>query len=428
MSRILRRPMFRGGRVDSRGTGITSGLGYAKGGSVNTPKRGLVDGPGGYAGLKLGWELLKAGARPAMKYGKKGLDWMLTPKGGWSDKVINNPSYLNILRNMGSSRAGQGIAALNPMKDPLVGGVVKIPLGATKLLGKGIKKSPYGAAAVGADYVYNDRSYLGDAGDWIKEKYDEIFPGEKEGGREFVGEEAEIVGDPRDLPTEQETLEQIIAKIKAEEEAKREELIAALTPKKLTEDEKVAEIEKKKKMFEKVYGSGKGDDATNMLLSFAGKALKEGATTKSAFSDFFEEESKRPSESKKYKDAAAQAAIQSFLTGETSYQKFQDDLLAYSNKLNLKGEADKAAKQDLSFAEIKAGLPGTLKDREKTKTAAELFIQYTDPGKSLTVIEANEETPELLEAPENEGLYFMNRDTKEVFKIVKGIKQVIYGG
>ena len=50
MSNILRRPMFRGGRVDSRGTGITSGLGYANGGSVNTPKRGLVNGPGGYAG------------------------------------------------------------------------------------------------------------------------------------------------------------------------------------------------------------------------------------------------------------------------------------------------------------------------------------------------------------------------------------------
>ena len=49
MSRILRRPMFRGGRVESRGTGITSGLGYASGGQV-TPKRGLVDGPGGYAG------------------------------------------------------------------------------------------------------------------------------------------------------------------------------------------------------------------------------------------------------------------------------------------------------------------------------------------------------------------------------------------
>jgi hypothetical protein len=34
MSNILRRPMFRGGRVDSRGTGITSGLGYANGGRI----------------------------------------------------------------------------------------------------------------------------------------------------------------------------------------------------------------------------------------------------------------------------------------------------------------------------------------------------------------------------------------------------------
>ena len=49
MSRILRRPMFRGGQViDSRGTGITSGL-YAAGGAVETPKRGMVDGPGSYS-------------------------------------------------------------------------------------------------------------------------------------------------------------------------------------------------------------------------------------------------------------------------------------------------------------------------------------------------------------------------------------------
>lgn len=44
MSKTLSRPMFRrGGKVDSRGTGITSGL---------IPKRGLVDEPGGYAGKK----------------------------------------------------------------------------------------------------------------------------------------------------------------------------------------------------------------------------------------------------------------------------------------------------------------------------------------------------------------------------------------
>jgi hypothetical protein len=53
MSKILRRPMFRGGKVDSRGTGITSGL-------IDKPKRGLVDEPGGYAGeLRTGGDILK---------------------------------------------------------------------------------------------------------------------------------------------------------------------------------------------------------------------------------------------------------------------------------------------------------------------------------------------------------------------------------
>ena len=42
MSRILRRPMFRGGRVDSRGTGITSGL--ADGGRVGYQPGGQVTG------------------------------------------------------------------------------------------------------------------------------------------------------------------------------------------------------------------------------------------------------------------------------------------------------------------------------------------------------------------------------------------------
>jgi len=42
MSKILRRPMFRGGAVDSRGTGITSGLGYEAGGRVGYQKGDLV--------------------------------------------------------------------------------------------------------------------------------------------------------------------------------------------------------------------------------------------------------------------------------------------------------------------------------------------------------------------------------------------------
>ena len=51
MSKILRRPMFRGGgKVSSYGNGIATGL--ADGGMPS--KRGLVDGPGGYAGEQFG--------------------------------------------------------------------------------------------------------------------------------------------------------------------------------------------------------------------------------------------------------------------------------------------------------------------------------------------------------------------------------------
>ena len=42
MSRILRRPMFRGGKVDSRGTGITSGLGFENGGRVGFDNGGAA--------------------------------------------------------------------------------------------------------------------------------------------------------------------------------------------------------------------------------------------------------------------------------------------------------------------------------------------------------------------------------------------------
>ena len=46
MSKILRRPMFRGGPVDSRGTGITANLGYNNGGRVGYNRGMLVQPPG----------------------------------------------------------------------------------------------------------------------------------------------------------------------------------------------------------------------------------------------------------------------------------------------------------------------------------------------------------------------------------------------
>jgi len=53
MSRILRRPMFRGGPVDSRGSGITANLGYNNGGRVGYKEKGFVDGGDIAANLNL---------------------------------------------------------------------------------------------------------------------------------------------------------------------------------------------------------------------------------------------------------------------------------------------------------------------------------------------------------------------------------------
>jgi hypothetical protein len=61
MSRILRRPMFRGGPVDSRGTGITSGL--ADGGRVGY-NRGMLVQPPGASGLFSIQDILKQTGAP----------------------------------------------------------------------------------------------------------------------------------------------------------------------------------------------------------------------------------------------------------------------------------------------------------------------------------------------------------------------------
>ena len=413
MSRILRRPMFRGGRVDSRGTGITSGLGYAKGGSVNTPKRGLVDGPGGYSGYSLAWNLLKAAGRPVAKYGKK----------LWQSK-------------------------LNPLQDPFIKYPLKVPGAGIKGAYKLTKAAPWATIGGGTAANYMDlnptegttEGWVGEAWDKGKELWedreeiwDDINPfAEKVGGREFVGEEAEIVGDPRDL-LEREKIDKIKAKIKADKEKSQalEKTILGQLNKKKTKEEKLAEMKENKEMLQEMYGSGRGEDVSNMLLNFAGKALKPEATVKSAFGEFFEEEGKRPSESKKYKDAATQGAIQMYLTGEKSFNDTMKALELFKAQKNIDFNMKDAAKKAMSISEIKNTYftSGSMKDRQKTKGAAELWVEWNAPdGTSLTVIEGDEETPEYLQDPANEGKYIMNHETKEIFTIIDGIKQILYGG
>ena len=113
MSRILRRPMFRGGRVDSRGTGITSGL--ADGGRVGYKQAGLVaplysaSGPvksgaqikseaPGIFGLKFKNPFLSI-KTPETRFGSKGkIDFGLSP-GDFASQLAEGTAYRDYLES-----------------------------------------------------------------------------------------------------------------------------------------------------------------------------------------------------------------------------------------------------------------------------------------------------------------------------------------
>ena len=336
MSRILRRPMFRGGRVDSRGTGITSGLSYQKGGRV-----GYFNGGSIYDNI-------------APYYTPK-----VNTSPGWSFQG-----------------ALQGIYdALNPTPETV--------------LERSQKANPPDFGPGSTEPFIKTR-------DWEK--------------RKGAWEQAEA---EKAEATKQAEIDAAVAAAKAQAEA----AAAARGSSDIPEETDAEKIARYKEMFQEAYGSGRGDDISNMLLNFAGKALKPEATTKTAFGEFFEEEAKRPSESKKYKDASTTAAINAFLTGEKSMADLDralkinratlQDKIAYGNLASdLEGkdwdvaldivqrDRYKGAKKRDSFLVVSEALKGKFKkpvDQKKgnlkdidTEDLIEGFtILTTDTGKLI---------------------------------------------
>ena len=372
MSRILRRPMFRGGRVDSRGKGIASGLSYNKGGRVGYDYGGGV-----------------------------------FPVGGKMHRFSESP------------------------------------------LGGGIM---YGIPGALADFFYTPANQIGrmfgfnpgwSARKDIREQKDYLFGEDREG--RMTDEEVDVsnfflpfsakswkdeVADQKEKEKKEEgpSTAEIIAQIKAEEKAKRDALIKEYT-KEDTPDEAAAEIEKKKEIFQKAYGSGIADDASNMLLNFAGKALKEGATTKSAFGEFFEEEGKRPSERKKYKDAATTAAINAYLTGQKTLAETEAFMNKTNWQLNQQAALKKAANDpsNLDWTDRRTyymtSIKGNNRDSGKVIRMS-LQDEKSEKGKQIFETKDTEWITNPTEAAEmDDGLYIVTpkKGPKRIFEIKEGI-------
>ena len=334
--------MFRGGRVDARGTGITSNLGYEAGGRVGYADRGLVRTGGKGNTWKPRYTAFSQQAMP------------------WLQRAINTTDeYI-------------------PVPERTIRGVTT---------GGGLRKNPDYIPKTTTKYVgrYNTPMQVKLTDEQRTFTEGDFHPGEAELWREPADTSGTGNGDG-----------------------------GAGTPEK-TKAEKLAEYQE---LFEEAYGSGRGDDISNMLLSFAGKALKPEATVKSSFGEFFEDEAKRPSERKKYKDAATTAAINAFLAGETSYQKFQDDLLSYSNKLGIQSSVAKALEKDKTWADLwsESKEPSTTK---KNKNTSQKWLDKENIDKFVKETNSKKEPTEDLFIEENIGEYYIDQHTGEFFKIIR---------
>ena len=376
MSRILRRPMFRGGPVDSRGTGITSGLSYQKGGRVGY----FQDQPGG---VVLGKDLIANNIFSGTPQSKDYMDKKDFYKNykirsaediaeDYEDMMRQKEDDLTMTFGIDDYSGFQNKVAedLDYYRDPK-GGMMKF---------------------------FQEEKAKDDAARIEAKKYEVELP-------ELINSQTEEL--PQELTQAQ--LENI------ELRKLLEERMSKGTPEE--------EIEKKKEMFKKAYGSGVADDASTMALSFAGKALKPEATVKSAFSEFFEDESKRPSESKKYKDAATTAAINAYLTGQSSFQKFEDQMKMMRAGVDYKNLKDQEKVKSYSVTDY------VMSDNKNSEGKAieigtrKVMENKEIPGK-INKISGKENTDELLRE-ENVNKVFYDTDNKEVFLVTIVDGQVV---
>jgi len=272
MSRILRRPMFRGGPVDSRGTGITTGL-------TDKPKRGLVDEPGGYAGE---YDIFSQPYQPK----------------DYRQKQQFYKQYKPIYPTIGSIENAYQ------------------------------KSIDYEQTNIGA--MEFEQLFLGP-----NKRYEQLSDLVSPGGKAefFQGKRQEQLKDIEDAKNYGVTITTDLEK-QLQDQLSKPNPNQVRVAKELDEKD-ILEADQKKfaKMLGKK--KARIQDASNMALGFAGRAFEDEATVKSALGKFFADEAKRPSEAAKVDQAAASLAINKYIKGEISKQEMEKLIAVNSMKTNL---------------------------------------------------------------------------------------------
>jgi hypothetical protein len=394
MSKILRRPMFRGGRVDSRGTGITSGL-------MDKPKRGLVDEPGGYAGeVRTGGDLLK------------------------NVNTRFDPFYQNM--NMDQLRAFQSLGMGNPFRSikDMPGRfknafTFQEPARGDSLVDKIISSAPIVQEQEKFEEDVDKNRQILDNKQFFSGDVDEVIKQNKKQKSDINNLNQFELNNPN---SNQEQATEIDAKQLMKENAELFKELLGESNKKKLKDARIS-------------------DASDYLLKFFEGTQREGATVGSAAADVAAFATARDSRTERAKagiekqDQTAMAlAINDYIAGKRS--KEQLDMLSKKLDINLKNKldaidytaavataAEKGKSMSKLVSESKEGTP-----TKKIQEAATLYADNQGLNIPETItseeIKGDDTTPlvtdtETLLVEENKNQIFIDKATRQVFQVVE---------
>jgi hypothetical protein len=297
MSRILRRPMFRGGRVSSYGTGIAAPLvpGYAGGGQIGGGiiyGKPMTDGRYGFAEITTGEDLIKKNV----------------PKANFEnlvelEKFSSVPKYdENYLRKKFDSYVGgverrQSMEEGDPFAMDIAYGMQVVP-----------PENPEDSAFMKVFREDPEQAYeywKNNISNWGQKQKEQIDYATKIGADVNYGLESDT--SKTELTADQKRIKELEAQI------------AGMNTEEPEVDAKTA-VAENKALFADLLGVDKarGQDISDMLLGFAGA---EGDDTMSKFKSFTKDESKRPGRRQKIEDAAGTLAIQDYVAGKRSKEQ-----------------------------------------------------------------------------------------------------------
>ena len=383
MSRILRRPMFRGGQViDSRGTGITSGL--MDGGRVGYNSGDLVT----------GGKLVKDATVP--------LDFNTLANTKFSAAV---PFAYNAAVPINKTGAAE-----KTIKEKVEEKVEEAPQKVSMIDDFSLSEMPYDVIPSEQDILTNklqnitkkanDGKFLNNEERDLAEKYGIVY------GRDLFDNEdrASIEEKNINLANTAEIKPDVV-------EPKNENVDSNVIKELLGEGEEKPEIDAKtaveenKKLFAELLGADKarGQDIGDMLLRFA---AAPGSTTQEKFQTYLQAESQAgKGRAEKINETAAALAINDYVAGKRSKEQIKQlkEVATFKDSLGNK------------FTEnlIKIAGPGTIPNASHIESA----LRTTYPGKNVTRYKS---TDEVKTTAADTGTFLLEEDTKRAFLIVDG--------